>query len=35
MDIIHELEWSFNDNFLLSASADGSAKVWNLSNKEH
>jgi len=33
-DLIHELNWSANDNFLISASADGSVKVWNLTEKE-
>ena len=32
-DLIHDLNWSQNDNFLVSASADGSAKVWDLSTK--
>lgn len=28
------MSWSQDDNFLVSASADGSAKCWDLSNKE-
>lgn len=33
-DIIHELAWSKYDNILISASADGSVKVWNVSDKD-
>ena len=33
-DLIHDLDFSADDNFLVSASADGSAKVWNLTAKE-
>lgn len=33
-DLIHDLSWSQDDNYLVSASADGSAKVWDLTNKE-
>ena len=33
-DLIHDLTWSLNDNFLISASADCSVKCWNLTNKE-
>ena len=33
-DLIHDLHWSEDDNFLVSASSDGSAKVWDLSEKE-
>lgn len=33
-DMIHDLSWSEDDNYLVSASADGSAKVWDLTNKE-
>jgi WD40 repeat protein len=33
-DLIHDLQWSYDDNFLLSASADGSAKVWKLFDKQ-
>lgn len=29
-DLIHDLCWSPDDNYLVSASADGSAKVWDL-----
>ena len=29
-DLIHDLHWSQNDEYLVSASADGSAKVWEL-----
>ena len=33
-DLIHDLSWSADDNYLVSASADGSAKVWDLSKKD-
>ena len=33
-DLVHDMSWSQDDNFLVSASADGSAKCWDLSNKE-
>ena len=29
-DLIHDLDWSQDDNFIVSASADGSAKVWDV-----
>jgi WD40 repeat protein len=32
-DLIHDLNWSPDDNFLVSASADGLAKVWDLTDK--
>lgn len=32
--MIHDLSWSPDDNYLVSGSADGSAKVWDLTNKE-
>jgi len=32
-DLIHDLNWSPDDNFLISASADGLAKVWDVSDK--
>ena len=32
-DLIHDMHWSQNDNFLVSASADGSAKGWDLTSK--
>ena len=32
-DLIHDMNWSQNDDYLVSASADGSAKVWDLTNK--
>jgi WD40 repeat protein len=28
------MSWSFDDRFLVTASADGSVKIWNLSDKE-
>ena len=33
-DLIHDLDWSPDDNFLISASADGLAKVWDLTDKD-
>jgi WD40 repeat protein len=33
-DIIHELSWSADDNILISGSADGSVKIWNVSDKD-
>lgn len=32
-DLIHDMHWSQKDDYLVSASADGSAKVWNLTTK--
>jgi WD40 repeat protein len=29
-DLIHDICWSKNDKYLVSASADGSAKVWDM-----
>lgn len=29
-DLIHDLAWSLDDNFIISSSADCSVKVWNL-----
>jgi WD40 repeat protein len=34
-EIIHDLDWSSCDNYLVSASADGCAKVWNLKSKDN
>lgn len=31
-DLIHDLQWSGDDNFLMSASADCSVKLWNMSS---
>lgn len=33
-DLVHDLDWSYNDRFLVSASADGTVRVWNLQDKE-
>lgn len=33
-DLIHDISWSQDDNYLVTASADGSAKVWDLTTKE-
>ena len=33
-DIIHELTWSQYDNILVSASGDGSVKVWNVTDRD-
>jgi len=32
-DLIHDICWSWDDNFLLTASADGTCKLWNLNEK--
>jgi WD40 repeat protein len=31
-DLIHDLQWTRNDEYLLSTSADCSTKIWNLSS---
>lgn len=33
-DLIHDMHWSSDDNFLVTASGDGSAKVWKLHDKD-
>lgn len=33
-DLIHDLCWSADDNVLLSASADGSCKVWTVLKRD-
>lgn len=33
-DLIHDICWSFDDRFLVTASADGSVRIWNLTDKE-
>ena len=33
-DLIHDISWSQDDNYLVTASADGSAKAWDLTAKE-
>ena len=33
-DLIHDMHWAANDNYLVTASGDGSAKVWNLHDKD-
>ena len=33
-DLIHDLDWSWDDRFLVSASADGRVCVWNLQDRE-
>lgn len=33
-DLIHDLQWSYNDDYLITSSADCSVKVWNLTQKE-
>jgi jouberin len=34
-DLIHDMDWSQDDNYLVTASADGSAKVWDLRKKDN
>ena len=34
-DLIHDIHWSADDNYLVTASADGSAKVYDLTTKEY
>ena len=29
-DLIHDICWNYDDRFLVTASADGSCRVWNL-----
>ena len=33
-DLVHEIQWSHDDNYLITASADCSVKVWNVTQKE-
>ena len=33
-DLIHDLDWSWDDRYLVSASADGTVRIWNLTEKE-
>ena len=33
-DLIHDIDWSYDDRFLITASADGACRLWNLSEKE-
>jgi jouberin len=33
-DLIHDMQWSPDDNYLVTSSADGSVKIYNLTNKE-
>ena len=33
-DLIHDLDWDRDDNFLVSASADGTVRIWNLTEKD-
>ena len=32
-DLIHDICWSWDDNYLITASADGTCKLWNLTQK--
>ena len=32
--MIHDMHWSDDDNFMVSASSDSSVKLWNLTEKE-
>mmetsp|Transcript_39562 Transcript_39562/g.38076 ORF Transcript_39562/g.38076 Transcript_39562/m.38076 type:complete len:292 (-) Transcript_39562:828-1703(-) len=33
-DLIHDIQWSQDDNYLITSSADGSVKLYNLTQKE-
>ena len=33
-DLIHDMHWAGDDNYLVTASGDGSAKVWKLQEKD-
>lgn len=33
-DLIHDMDWDRDDNFLVSASADGTVRIWNLTEKD-
>lgn len=33
-DLVHDLDWSYDDRFLVSASADSSCKLWNMEKKD-
>lgn len=33
-DLIHDITWSKDDRLLTTSSADGSVKVWNVSDVE-
>lgn len=32
-DIIHDMDWSRDDDYLISASSDGTVRIWNLHDK--
>lgn len=32
--MVHDICWSKDDRFLVTASADGSVKIWNMMDKE-
>lgn len=34
-DLIHDLCWDREDKYLVSASADGTVRIWNLTVKDH
>lgn len=33
-DLVHDICWSLDDNYLITSSADCSSKLWNLTQKE-
>ena len=33
-DLIHDMDWDREDNFLITASADGTVRIWNLTEKD-
>ena len=33
-DLIHDLQWSYDDKYLISSSADGSVKVYSLKESD-
>ena len=33
-DLVHDICWSWDDRYLVTASADGACRVWNMEDKE-
>lgn len=33
-DLVHDICWSWDDRFLVTASADGACRIWNMEDKE-